>query len=135
MKWRHIMRVFAVSALIFAAAYAAPASAQSFVGGWTATAHTPGGDVSESLIVTKTASGYSVTAKSSEATPGGPEAGPGTDIVLDGDKFTYKRSLDMGGGKLEINYSGVVSGDSFTGTAEVAGTKVPYNGVRVTAAK
>jgi len=129
------MRVLAVSALVFAAAYAAPASAQSFVGAWAATAHTAGGDISESLTVARTATGYALTAKLPEGTPPGPEAGPGTDIVLDGDKFAYKRALDLGGNQMVISYSGVVSGDSFTGTAEVAGTKVPYTGVRVAAGK
>jgi len=34
-----------------------------------------------------------------------------------------------------LTYTGVVSGDKFTGTAEVGGFQVPYNGVRAKAGK
>jgi hypothetical protein len=60
-----------------------------------------------------------------------PQAGPGTDIVIDGDKFSYKRSM----GDLVITYSGVVSGNTFTGQVQIGDFKVPYNGVRVTGGK
>jgi hypothetical protein len=51
--------------------------------------------------------------------------------VLNGDSFSYKRSA----GDLVFSYSGVVSGNTFTGTAQVGEYKVPYNGVRVSAGK
>src|SRR5262245_6074606 len=54
---------FVLLATVFATMPAAPAFGQSFVGEWTATATTPGGEVSEALSVVKTASGYAVTAK------------------------------------------------------------------------
>ncbi|HVJ30814.1 MAG TPA: hypothetical protein VNA66_10945, partial [Gammaproteobacteria bacterium] len=60
-----------------------------------------------------------------------PEAGPGTDIVVNGDSFSYKRSV----GDFVISYSGVVSGNTFTGTAQMGEFKVPYNGVRASDAK
>jgi hypothetical protein len=110
---------------------AAPAFGQSFVGEWTATAITPGGEVSERVSVVRTANGYTVTAKLVNAAPGQPEAGPGTDVVLDGDRFSYKRSA----GTIVITYTGVVSGDKFTGTADLGGMQVPYNGVRLTGGK
>ena len=63
---------------------------------------------------------------------GTPEAGPGTDIVLNGDRFSYKRSIPTPDGTLVITYTGVVSGDSFTGTVDLGGfAQAPYNGVRV----
>jgi hypothetical protein len=108
-----------------AATFAAPAFGQSFVGEWTATATTGGGEIAETITVVKTADGYAITAKLVVPT-GGPEAGPGEEIVLDGDNFSYKRRI----GDLVFIYTGVVSGDTFTGTAEIAGFKVPYNGVR-----
>jgi hypothetical protein len=84
--------------------------------------------VSETLSVVRTDTGYAITAKLTVPGPeGSPEAGPGTDIVLDGDTFSYKRSL----GALVITYAGVVSGNTFTGTAEVGEFRVPYTGVRV----
>jgi len=82
----------------------------------------------------KTQDGYTITAKliGAAAQQGLPEAGPGEDIVLDGDHFSYKRTLSIGGGKLVITYSGVVSGDTFTGTADLGALgKVPYTGARV----
>jgi hypothetical protein len=62
---------------------------------------------------------------------GTPTAGPGTDIVLNGDSFSYKRSI----GDLVFIYSGVVSGNTFTATAQVGEFKVPYNGVRASDGK
>jgi hypothetical protein len=121
----------ALGLALVASFLAAPAFGQSFVGEWTATAVTPGGEVSERLSVVRTVDGYTVTAKLVEAAPGQPEAGPGTDIVLDGDRFSYKRTI----GTIVITYTGVVSGDKFTGTADLAGTQVPYNGVRLTGGK
>jgi hypothetical protein len=130
-----MMRTGAALGLVLLAAMATPAFAQSFVGDWTATAHTPGGDISETLNVAKAGTGYTVTAKLVGAAEGQPEAGPGTDVVLDGDKFSYKRSVTTPNGAIEITYSGVVSGDKFTGKAEVGGQQVDYTGVRATPGK
>ena len=116
--------------VLLATLFAAPAFGQSFVGTWTATATTPGGEVSETLSVVKTAGGYAVTAKPIGVPEGTPTAGPGTDIVLDGDRFSYKRKFTTPDGDVVLTYTGVVSGDKFTGTAEVAGYEVPYNGIR-----
>ena len=118
--------------VLLVAAAVTPAFGQSFVGDWTATAHAQGTEVSETLSVAKTANGYSVTAKPVAVAPGGAVAGPGAEVVLEGNNFSYKRSLDVGGGAMEITYKGVVSGDTFSGTAEVGGTGVPYTGVRDT---
>lgn len=120
------MRITAALALVLVATFAAPAFAQSFVGEWTASADTPGGKVSETLKVVKAGDSVTVTAKAIGVPEGAPEAGPGTDIVLNGDRFSYKRSI----GDLVITYSGVVSGDTFTGEAAIGDAKVPYNGVR-----
>lgn len=130
------MRITAVSGLVFLVAlaapvFAAPAQAQAFLGEWTATAETPGGGVSETLTVVKTEKGYAITAKLVGADEGTPTAGPGTDIVLEGDRFSYKRSIPTPDGPLVLTYTGVVSGDTFTGTADLAGFAVPYAGVRV----
>lgn len=114
-------------------AFAAEARAQSFLGEWTATASTPVGDVSETLTVIKTDKGYAITAKLVGVPEGTPTAGPGTDIVLDGDRFSYKRSIAMPEGTLVITYAGLVSGDTFTGTVDMGGlAQAPYTGVRTT---
>jgi len=103
---------------------------ESFLGEWTATAHAPGGEVSETLSVTKTDNGYAITAKLVGPNPDGmPEAGPGTDIVLDGGKFFYKRTVTMpDSSQLTITYGGVVSGDTFTGTVNTGFAQAPYTG-------
>src|SRR5262245_36130233 len=112
---------------------ATPAQEPSFLGEWTATAEAPGGGVSETITAVKTDKGYAITAKLVLPPPEGiPEAGPGTDIVLDGDKFSYKRSISTPDGTLVITYSGVVSGDTFTGTVDLGGmAQAPYTGVRI----
>ena len=116
--------------VVVATLVAAPAFGQTFIGEWTATATTPGGEVSETLSVVKTAGGYAITARLVGVPEGTPTAGPGKDIVLDGDRFSYKRTIATPDGELVLTYSGVVSGDKFTGKAEVSGFEVPYNGVR-----
>jgi hypothetical protein len=123
----------AVLGPLLAAAMATPAFAQAFLGQWTATAHLDGGaEVSEALNVAKTANGFSIIAKPPAGTPeGAPQAGPGTNIVLDGNKFSYDRSLEVGGNAIVINYSGTVSGDTFTGTAKLGDTPISFTGVRV----
>jgi hypothetical protein len=127
-----MMRITVVSELLLLAALATPAFSQSFLGEWTATAHAPGGDFSETLSVTKTDSGYAIAVTLVQPLPEGmPEAGPGTDIVLGGDKFSYKRTATMpDGAQLTIAYTGVVTGDKFTATVDMGFTRVSYTGVR-----
>jgi len=124
------MRKTAIAGFIMAATLATPAFSQAFVGQWTATAHVQDTEVVEKLTVTKSGDSYAVVSKAVAAQEGAPEAGPATGIKLDGNNFSYTRSLDLGGNKIDIVYSGVVTGDTFTGTATVGDTKIPYTGVR-----
>jgi hypothetical protein len=121
------IRITAASGIALFAVLSVPAFGESFVGKWIATAEVPGGGVSETLTVVETDDGYAITAKLVDPAPGMPEAGPGIDIAIDGDRFSYKRTL----GELEIVYTGVVSRDTFTGTVDMGGAQVPYTGVRV----
>ena len=127
------MRIAAALMWVLLVAFTAPAFGQSFVGEWTATAVTPGGNVSETLTVTKTADGYTIKAKLvGPAQEGATEAGPATDIVVDGARFSYKRTLNTPDGSLVITYTGVVSGDTFTGTVNLGGlAEAPYIGERI----
>ena len=132
------MRITAVSWLVLVVSLAAPVAATpadgpSFLGEWTATVSTAGGDVSETIKAVRTDNGYAITVKLVVPPPEGtPEAGPGMDIVLDGDRFSYKRSIPTPGGTLVISYTGVVSGDRFTGTVDLGGlAQAPYTGVRI----
>lgn len=123
------MRGIAVMGYLSALAVTAPATGQSFLGEWVATARVGDNDVSEKVSVSRAGDGYSVTAKLLTQTEA-PQAGPGLNVKLDGDRFSYVRALNLGGNSVEITYSGVVDGDIFTGEAEVGGNKIPYNGVR-----
>ena len=126
------MRVLALSVLLAAGTFAAPASAQSFVGEWRATAQAPDGEISEKLAVTRTADGYAIVGSDVQPpSPSGMEAGPGIDIAIEGDTFAFRRIVKTPQGDLEIIYKGTVSGDTFTGTGEIMGFVVPYNGVRI----
>jgi glucose/arabinose dehydrogenase len=130
-------RITAASWLILAAGLATPAAfAQSpFLGEWIATAHTPGGETSETLSVVETDDGYAIAAKLvGPVAAGTPVAGPGTDIVLEGDSFSYQRTVTVPEGSLVITYTGVVSGDTFTGMVDLGFAQTPYTGVRMGAA-
>lgn len=112
--------------------FTSPAFSQSFVGEWTATATSEAGSTAEVLNVVKVGTGYTLTAKVVVPLPAGaPEAGPGTDIVLDGDHFSFKRTVTTPEGSLVITYTGVVTGDTFTGIADLGFARVQYNGVRI----
>src|SRR5689334_2778263 len=107
------MRLKVASGVVCVLALVAPLVARaaqqpSFLGEWTATAETPGGGVSETITAVRTDRGYAITATLVPPPPEGtPEAGPGTDIVLVGDRFSYKRSITTPDGALVITYSGV----------------------------
>lgn len=120
-----MLRITALAAVL-AASLTSTASAQAFLGQWTATAKAPGGDTTEVITATKTGDGYAVTGQAPIAT-----ISAGKDVVIDGNNFSFKRALSIQGNSLEIDYKGVVSGDTFTGTASVAGTDIPYSGVRL----
>ena len=124
---RQRIRTTVASGMALLALLSSPAFAESFIGQWIATAEVPGGGVSETLTVVETDDGYAITAKLVDPTSGALEAGPGIDIVIDGDSFSYKRMV----GELEIVYAGVVSGNSFTGSVDIGGSQVPYTGIRI----
>jgi hypothetical protein len=73
-RCRRTMGIAATLGLVVLSALAAPAFGQSFVGEWTATATTPGGEVSETVKVVKTSDGYAITAKLVGVPEGTPEA-------------------------------------------------------------
>ena len=90
---RTTMRITAVLVFVLFAGLPAPAFGQSFVGDSAPPqADSPAGKVSETITCVKTKDGYAITAKLVGVPEGTPEAGPGTDIVLSGDSFSYKRS-------------------------------------------
>ncbi|HEV2703459.1 MAG TPA: hypothetical protein VGV09_17660 [Steroidobacteraceae bacterium] len=120
-----------VLTLAFAVAFAAPPADQPFLGKWTATAAAPGGTTTETLTVVKADKGFAITGKPAMPPPEGVVVSPGIDVKLDGNSFSYKRTITTPGGVIVISYSGVISGDTFTGMAELGGTKIPYNGVRI----
>jgi len=127
------MRIARLGFVLAAVTFAVPASAQSFLGEWRASAQAGDMLISETLTVAKTADGFSVTVKDVDPpSPAGMVAGPGVDVKLEGDAFSYRRIITTpDGGTIEIIYKGTVTGDMFTGTGELQGFAVPYNGVRI----
>ena len=125
------MRLARLSLLLVAATLATPASAQSFLGKWIATADSPNGPVSEEITVSRTEQGYTIaTRQIGDVAPGMEREGTGTDIVLEGDSFSYKRTVPFQGDRIVLVYTGTVRGDTFTGQAEVGGFTIPYTGDR-----
>lgn len=128
------MRRIATAAFTAAMTLATPALSQSFVGEWIATAHVQDTEISERVSVAKSGDGYTIIPKlltpPGEGAPPTPEAGPATNIKLEGDNFSYSRTVDFSGNKIEILYKGVVTGDTFKGTADAGGNTIVYTGVR-----
>lgn len=127
------MRTMMTATVILAATFTTPAFSQAFVGEWVATAHVQDSEISERVSVAKSGDSYTITARLVSPQPEGaqsPEASPPANIKIEGNNFSYTRTLDFGGNKMEISYKGVVTGNTFTATAEVGGNAIPYTGVR-----
>jgi hypothetical protein len=70
-----------------------------------------------------------------EAPPAGAPAGPPmestvSDIVIDGNTFTFKRVLTTPQGPFELAYEGTVDGDALTGTATSSFGPIAFTGTR-----
>ncbi len=127
------MRIIATAIAAAGMATASPALAQSLVGTWDATVVVEGmGEFTETLTVSESGDGYSVVGEPTGAAAAMPGAGPSpaTNVTLDGDTFSFRRTIDTPQGAMEMTYSGTVEGDSFTGVVDMGFGQMAYSGVR-----
>ena len=131
------MKKLSFAALAFAASiFAAPAMAQdsAVVGTWDTEAVTDFGTFASTMIVAEGDDGYTI-----EMIDVAPEAGAAappesesaiSDVVVDGDNFSFKRSMTTPQGAMDLSYTGAVEGDALTasiasdfGAIAVTGTR------------
>ena len=118
---------------------ASPAYAQSspVLGSWSTTANTPIGELKSTMTFSDGAGGPSVQIEDQpmEGGAGGPGAG-GTpeqtfsDVKIDGNAFSFKRTIQSPQGEFALSYSGTVDGDSLTATANSDFGAVDITGAR-----
>jgi hypothetical protein len=126
------MRRIAIAALVGGLLGGLPALAQ-VEGEWAAAAETPQGKFEFSMTVAAAEGGHTVTI--ADTPPAGAPAGPAmestiSEIAVDGDKLTFKRSINMGQGPLDLAYELTASGDTMTGTASSSFGPVPITATR-----
>jgi hypothetical protein len=127
------MRVMLLIAAVGGLALAAPALAQ-VEGEWAAAAETPQGAFEFGLTVAAADGGHTV-AIADAPPPGAPAGAPAmestiSDVVVDGDKLTFKRSITTPQGPMELNYELTASGDTLSGTANSSFGAIPITGTR-----
>jgi hypothetical protein len=131
----HMRRIIIGSAILAAALFGAPALAQSAaLGDWATVIETPQGTFNVGMSISEADGGYAV-AFDETPPPGTPADAPPmestvSDVVVDGNAFSFKRMLTTPQGPIELTYEGMVDGDSLTGTATSSFGAVPIAGTR-----
>lgn len=118
---------------------AAPAWAQDVpgvLGTWDTAAVTDFGTFEATMTVAEGGEGYTV-----EMADVVPEGGGGmppmessiSDVAVDGNSLTFKRSLTTPQGPMELSYSFTAEGDAISGEANSSFGAIPVNGTRAAA--
>src|SRR5690606_5347728 len=126
-------------AAAFAAAslLAAPALAQDSpaVGSWATEAVTDFGTFKATLTIAQSGDGYTV--EMVDAPQAGPDGQPApamastiSDVSVEGDKSSLKRTIDVQGQAMVLNHAGTVEGDTLTATANSDFGSIPVKGTR-----
>lgn len=104
----------------------APAYAASPVdGSWDVVLTAPQGVFESTVTFQETADGYAVTVI--DAASGAPEA---SDVTVEGDSFSFTRTLDFGRGAEAYVYSGTVNGDELSGAVASPIGAMTFTGAR-----
>ncbi|TIX51020.1 hypothetical protein [Alteraurantiacibacter aquimixticola] len=130
------------AALAFGGALAAtPAAAQEtpVLGAWNTEAVTDFGTFAAVLTVAEAEDGYTVTMVD-QAPAGGAGAAPPppmestiSDVVVDGNSFSFKRSMTTPQGPMDLSYTGSVEGDALTAQVASDFGNIPVTGTRAEA--
>ena len=110
------------------------AAGSPLVGVWDTVAKTDFGEFKATMTVTEAGDSYAIDVKDVplEGAPPAPPSPPGaiTDIVVDGANFSFKRKLTSPQGEIELAYTGIVAGDTFTAEVNSQFGKIPVTGTR-----
>ena len=110
------------------------AAGSPLVGVWDTVAKTDFGEFKSTMTVTEAGDSYAIDVKDVplEGAPPAPPSPPGaiTDIVVDGANFSFKRKLTSPQGEIELAYTGIVAGDTFTAEVNSQFGKIPVTGTR-----
>jgi len=105
------------------------------LGTWNTEAVTDFGTFKATMTVAEAGDSYSIDIKDVpiEGAPPAPPSPPGavTDVVVDGQTFSFKRKLTTPQGDLVMSYTGAVDGDKMTAEVDTGQFgKIPVTGTR-----
>ena len=128
---RSLLGALALTSVV--ASGAAFAQATTVAGSWDLVMRTPIGDRRATMTVTPRGSTYTIDFRQA--------AGPGADpiretiaeIRIEGSSFSFKRSVEIEQGLIELNYAGTVDGDALTGKVNSQFGTFDLNGTRANA--
>ncbi len=136
------MKSIRFAALILGASlFSAPAMAQdsAVVGTWDTESVTDFGTFASTMTVSEGANGYMIAivdAPMPAPGGGGPEAAPPpmestiSDVMVEGDSFSFTRNMTTPQGPMELAYTGSVDGDALTGQVVSSFGPIPMTGTR-----
>jgi hypothetical protein len=118
--------------MLAAALLGGSALAQSspVLGVWETSLQTQGGVFTATMTFAEADGGYTVEIDD-EPYPGYEPVENGIgDIVVEGNSFSFKRTMNSPQGPFDISYSGTVEGDALTGEASSVYGPMPISGAR-----
>lgn len=132
-----MLRKIAFAAALAAASPAAPAFAADSpaVGAWDIVAETQMGKFESTMTVAEAGGAYTVAIEDKPMTGPDGQAMPAmassiSDVKIDGNAFSFKRTIDFQGQAIALSYSGTVEGDKLTATANSDFGPTPIIGTR-----
>lgn len=125
---RHTLGSAAFAAVLFGAG--ALAQSSPVIGAWTIAADTPQGRFETTLTFSQAGGAYVANLAAVAIPEFAPAEDVITDVVIDGDSFSFTRTITTPQGPLQIHYSGTVEGDSLAGEASSAGGAAAITGTR-----
>lgn len=132
-----MLKKIAFAAALAGASFAAPAFAagSAAVGTWDIVAETQMGKFESTMTVAEAGGAYAVDIQDKPATGPDGSAMPAmpskvSDVKVEGNAFSFKRTIDFQGQAIALSYSGTVDGDKLTATANSDFGPTPITGTR-----
>lgn len=130
-----MVKKFGFAALAASVAFiATPAMAQDsgVVGTWNTAVETPGGNFESAWTFAEDGGVYTLEMENApaEGGPGGDMEATTSDVVVEGNTFSFKQAVTTPQGAMEIAISGTVDGDALTAEANTDFGAMPISGTR-----